>query len=510
MIIKNNEKEYTISFFPSDKDGLGLAYENHTRPDAPKKAFIKILIAAGFLGVISAFVFTPPADEYSASTDAAIAVSEVNGDPLLTGVTTPAPEIKSGTLMPSFASKALSALTSSKPAEPEKEAYITTESRTVTLSPDATTASKEIILKVKSGDNIVTMMKNQGISNAEANRAAAVLGKIYDLKKVRPGQTVTIVKSEGLFSVTLRDKDYNKFSAVRDETGEFIALTAEAQIEIRKSTINGIVTSSFSQSAENQGIPKVIAAQFIRAFNDVINFKTDLHPGDSFEVVFEERFNDLGENLGNSRLLYGSLKIRNQIYNRYYFKSTNGVWSYYDEQGNSQKQAINVWPVGTTKITSRFGTRRHPILMYTMHHSGVDYAAPIGTPVAAAADGKIVYIGTKGGYGKYVQIKHEQGYATAYAHLNSYNKNLKVGSFVKQGDIVAYSGNTGRSTGPHLHFEVIKNGQKIDPLGAGKFYVYSKLKGPMLTKFMAECAKIKPNINVAKNEQAADDETKTR
>jgi len=510
MIIKNNEKEYTISFFPSDKDGLGLAYENHTLPDAPKKAFIKILIAAGFLGVISAFVFTPPADEYSASTDATIAASEVSGAPLLTGVTTPAPEVKSGTLMPSFASKALSALTSSKPAEPNKEAYITTESRTVTLSPDATTASKEIILKVKSGDNIVTMMKNQGISNAEANRAAAVLSKIYDLKKVRPGQTVTIVKNEGLFSVTLRDKDYNKFSAVRDETGEFIALTAEAQIEIRKSTINGIVTSSFSQSAENQGIPKAIAAQFIRAFNDVINFKTDLHPGDSFEAVFEERFNDLGENLGNSRLLYGSLKIRNQVYNRYYFKSTNGAWGYYDEQGNSQKQAINVWPVGAAKITSRFGTRRHPILMYTMHHSGVDYAAPIGTPVGAAADGKIVYIGTKGGYGKYVQIKHEQGYATAYAHLNSYNKNLKVGSFVKQGDIIAYSGNTGRSTGPHLHFEVIKNGQKIDPLGAGKFYVYSKLKGPTLTKFMAECAKIKPNINVAKNEQATDDETKTR
>ncbi len=510
MIIKNNEKEYTISFFPSDKDGLGLAYENHTLPDAPKKAFIKILIAAGFLGVISAFVFTPPADEYSASADAALAAPEVNGYSSLAGVTTPAPEVKSGALMPSFASKALTALTSSKPAEPEKETYITTESRTVTLSPDATTASKEIILKVNPGDNIVTMMKRQGISNAEANRAATVLGKIYDLKKVRPGQTVTIVKNEGLFSVTLRDKDYNKFSAVRDETGEFIALTAEAQIEIRKSTINGIVTSSFSQSAENQGIPKSITAQFIRAFNDVINFKTDLRPGDSFEAVFEERFNDLGENLGNSRLLYGSLKIRNQVYNRYYFKSTNGVWGYYDEQGNSQKQAINVWPVGARKITSRFGTRRHPILMYTMHHSGVDYAAPIGTPVAAAADGKIVYIGTKGGYGKYVQIKHEQGYATAYAHLNSYNKNLKVGSFVKQGDIVAYSGNTGRSTGPHLHFEVIKNGQKIDPLGAGKFYVYSKLKGPTLTKFMAECAKVKPNINVAKNEQVSEEQTKTR
>ena len=213
MIIKNNEKEYTISFFPSDKDGLGLAYENHTLPDAPKKAFIKILIAAGFLGVISAFVFTPPADEYSASADAALAAPEVNGYSSLAGVTTPAPEVKSGALMPSFASKALTALTSSKPAEPEKETYITTESRTVTLSPDATTASKEIILKVNPGDNIVTMMKRQGISNAEANRAATVLGKIYDLKKVRPGQTVTIVKNEGLFSVTLRDKDYNKFSA---------------------------------------------------------------------------------------------------------------------------------------------------------------------------------------------------------------------------------------------------------------------------------------------------------
>ena len=500
MKTKNDKKDFSISFFPSEEDGLGFVYQGHKQKDFFKKAILKIGIASVFLGFVSYFIFTPPRDEFSSVPE------ELAGEQNeLTPLTNEVDISESNLVISEDASMSLAALTSSSvtsaiSVSPEGENM--TESRMVDISADSALSGKEITATVKKGDNLIAILKRNGISNRDAVLISKEMDKIYPVKSLKPNQKLSIYKNkdQSFSSLVIKNKEGDNFSVVKDETGAFLALTTNATIEIRKSRISGKIQNSFSQSAADLNIPVSIVSQANRAFSDAINFRTDCRRGDSFELIFEERFNESGENIGGNRLLFASISAGGKRYNRYYFKDSKGVEGWYDEKGNKTKQAINVWVVGKKRITSRFGMRKHPILLYSISHSGVDFAAVIGTPVAAAADGKIVYIGTKGGYGKYVQIKHGSGYSTAYAHLNAYNKRLKVGSKVKQGDIIAYSGNTGRSTGPHLHFEIIKNGKKIDPLQKGKFYITEKLQGKTLKKFIAQVERINKSYNVARND----------
>lgn len=515
MDIKDKEFMDSPVCFSTSETDISVSCDNHTSPDAPKQALIKILIAGGFLGFISAFVFTPSSDDYSEAT----AIPEPETELAEASDTSDVPDTSSLTVIPSqpaeenisFAAKTLAALTSSAPIEPDEskleEGSLQTETRTITLNPSDSEHGKEKEYKLKSGESLIALLKRAGTSGTDANKASLAINDIYDVRKLRPGQTVSLIKGENLYSVTLTNKDGDKFSAVRDDSGNYIPTTKEAKIEIRKSTVAGVIEVSFSESAEKMGIPKSVSNQISQAFNDKINFKRDIKDGDTFEAVFEQRFNDEGMDMGGSKLLFASIRTGGKTYNRYYYKNRKGVWDYYDENGNGVKKAMNVWPVGKRRISSRFGTRRHPILLYTTTHWGVDYATKIGTPVGAAADGEITFIGNRGGYGKYVQMRHTNGYSTAYAHLNSYNRALKVGDFVKQGQIIAFSGNTGRSTGPHLHFEVIKNGKKVNPLGKGRFMLSNKLKGKELQRFTVECKKVNSNYNVADNKN---DSIKTR
>ncbi len=496
-----DQHKVSSSFFTNTETDIDVSCNNHTSPDAPKQALIKILIAGGFLGFISAFIFTPSSDDYPSSNSFSEQEKDVvdiaeDTVPVQTSTETPQDNI-------SFAAKTLAALTSSAPVEPDEskleESSLQTESRTITLNPSSSQHGKEKTYKLKSGESLISLLKRAGATGMEANRASLAIDDIYNVRTLRPGQEVKIIKGENLYSVTLTNRNGDKFSAVRDDSGNYIPTTKEAKIEIRKSTVAGEIEISFSDSAEKLGIPSSITRQIIQAFNDKINFKRDIKDGDTFEAVFEQRFNDEGKDIGGSKLLFASIETGGKTYNRYYYKNRKGIWDYYDENGNGVQRAMNVWPVGKKRISSRFGKRRHPILLYTTTHWGVDYATPIGTPVGAAADGEITFMGNRGGYGKYVQMKHTNGYSTAYAHLNGYNRALKVGDFVKQGQIIAFSGNTGRSTGPHLHFEVIKNGKKVNPLGKGRFMLSNKLKGAELKKFIIECKKVNMNYNVAEN-----------
>lgn len=507
MDLKEHKTDCSISFFPDEEDGLGFVYKKEKAPASARRAAFKLGIAAAFLGIVSIFIFTPPEDEfpYDEYDESEVAFVDELGDGSVENGTNTASssaelaELKSSSL-------SLAALTSSSSVTAPialQEEPVKTESRTVTLTAKTDKKDTEINATVRKGDSLIAVLKRNGLKNQEATLISMEMNKIYKLKNLRPKQTVAIIKDKdkAFRSLVIADKQGNKFSVVKDETGAYLSLLDEAKIEIRRSTVSGTVNGTFSETADSLNISKAITAQLVKAFSDTINFRTDTKNGDRFELVFEERFNDAGENIGGSKLLFASLSSGGKTYNRYYFKSLSGDWDYYDENGNRTKQALNIWPAGKNKVTSRFGTRRHPILLYPIHHSGIDVGVPIGTPVEAAADGKVVYVGTRGGYGRYVQIKHGSGYATAYAHLNSYASGLKAGDFVKQGSVIAYSGNTGRSTGPHLHFEVIKNGKKVDPLGKGKFFITDKLKGKALKQFIAECDKIKKPYSFAAAEK---------
>ncbi len=493
MEFRNDKKDFSISFFPSEDDGLGFVYQGHKQKDFFKKAVLKIGVAFVFLGFVSYAVFTPPKDEFSSSPDE---IAENNSDELTgfdedTSVTLTISKDSSASL----AALTSASLTSSLTATENENV---TESKMIDISVDSAKAGKEIIASVQNGDNLISLLKRNGIDNRDAFLIGKEMGKIYPIKNLRPKQKLSIYKDKNnnFSSIVIKNRNGDHFSVVKDETGSFLALTANAKIEVRKTRLSGKIDKTFSQSATDLNIPSSIVSQTSRAFSDTLNFRTDFRRGDTFELLFEQRFNEDGENIGGNKLLFASVTSMGKKYIRYHFKG-NGVEGWFDEKGNKSKQAINVKPIGNKRISSRFGMRRHPILMYPIFHSGVDFATPTGTPVPAAADGKIVYIGTRGGYGKYVQVKHGSGYSTAYAHLNSYNKNLKVGSFVKKGDIIAYSGNTGRSTGPHLHFEVIKNGKKVDPFQKGKFYITEKLQGKTLKQFYAQVNSVNKAYNVA-------------
>ena len=223
----------------------------------------------------------------------------------------------------------------------------------------------------------------------------------------------------------------------------------------------------------------------IAIFSFSVDFQRDIWRNDSFEILYEEEFikyNKSKKNLG--KILYANLNLQTiGSINLFRFVSNNGKIEYFDKNGKSTKKILMKTPVDGARLSSGFGMRKHPILGFNVKHRGIDFAAPKGTPVYAAGDGIVEMKGRNGAYGNYIRIRHANNFKTAYAHLSKFNKTLS--GRVKQGKIIGYVGTTGRSTGPHLHYEIIKNNKRINPqklkLPSGR-----KLKGQALQEFIEQ------------------------
>lgn len=225
--------------------------------------------------------------------------------------------------------------------------------------------------------------------------------------------------------------------------------------------ISSDIKSSFFDA---EGLAPNTVMKLINVYKDFgIDFKKDIVPKGKLEVLFEK---SLGNQKAEEKILYTSLTTNNKAISLYHYKSQDGKERYFNKEGVSLKSSeIFVSPLnGDFRISSNFGNRKHPIHGKIAFHKGVDYAAKLGTPIHATAEGVIEYIGKNGGYGNYIKIKHNNKYSTCYAHISKFSSDIKLGSKVKQGQIIAYVGSTGVATGPHLHYEVIYNGKHIDPL----------------------------------------------
>jgi murein DD-endopeptidase MepM/ murein hydrolase activator NlpD len=198
-------------------------------------------------------------------------------------------------------------------------------------------------------------------------------------------------------------------------------------------------------------------------------------------MLVESFYDESGKKVRDGNVLYSSLMLQNRKIEIYMHKVDNRV-EYFDSKGNSVRKSLLRTPINGARVSSGFGMRRHPILGYSKMHKGVDFAASTGTPILAAGAGTIIYMGIKGGYGNYVQIKHNNDYSTAYGHASRFNKKFRTGAKVKQGDVVAYVGTTGRSTGPHLHFELLYKGSQVNPAKV-KATSGIKLVGKELVRF---------------------------
>jgi murein DD-endopeptidase MepM/ murein hydrolase activator NlpD len=255
----------------------------------------------------------------------------------------------------------------------------------------------------------------------------------------------------------------------------------EIKLNLYKMRYFGVIKNGLFIDGVDSGISAATMMKMINLYSYDIDFQRDIHDGDKFEVLIESFFDENGRKIKDGNLLYSAISLNNQKVETYAHE-INNIIEYFDAKGNSVRKSLLKTPINGARISSGFGMRRHPILGYSKMHKGVDFAAPTGTPILAAGSGIITYMGVKGGYGNYVQIKHNADYSTAYGHASKFNKKFKHGNKVKQGDVVAYVGSTGRSTGPHLHFELIYKGNQVNPSKV-KATSGLKLTGKDLVKF---------------------------
>ena len=242
-------------------------------------------------------------------------------------------------------------------------------------------------------------------------------------------------------------------------------------------------------SAINSGIKPNIILDFARLYGFQVDFQRDIWKDDSFQIIYEE-FRDQKNNLiDTGNIIFANLNLQDTNYEMYRYQIKKGEYDYFDENGKSVRKTLMKTPINGARLSSSFGKRKHPILGYTKMHTGTDFAAPMGTPILASGDGRVTKAGWCGGGGNCVKIKHNNTYQTIYAHMSKFGRGIKRGVKVKQGQIIGYVGSTGLSTGPHLHYEVIENGRKINSqklrLPSGKI-----LKGEERKNFEVDKIKI--------------------
>lgn len=306
-----------------------------------------------------------------------------------------------------------------------------------------------------------------------------------------PGQEFDLVyaadpqkDSELLEQLSFQPDPETIVSVSRTDDG-YQASSDKIELTPARNVASGTIEQSLFLAAERSGVPIPVLMNLIELYSYEVDFQRDIQPGDSFEVMYQELVNDAGERVRYGDVLYASMTLSGHEVRLYSYTDSNGETDFYNQKGESYRRALMRTPINGARLSSGYGKRKHPILGYTKMHKGIDFAAPTGTPVFAAGNGTIAKIGRNGGYGNYILLRHNDSYDTAYAHLNGFAKGLKQGSRVKQGDVIAYVGTTGRSTGPHLHYEILKNHVQVNPMKV-KMPSGKTLKGDELKRFLAD------------------------
>lgn len=269
---------------------------------------------------------------------------------------------------------------------------------------------------------------------------------------------------EILSEITIFKNSLHEVKARVNPYGNFIShyVTAPTQRKILRHRIT--VYNNISASLQNTIIPKEIIDSFINQFSFSVDFQRDINDGDLLELLYEASYTKNNNMVGKPRLLYAAMNLNNHKIELFRYKLRLGQVDYFDPGGKSIRKSIMRTPISGARLSSRFGMRKHPILGYSKMHRGVDFAARRGTPIMAAGDGRITFAGRNGSYGKFLEIRHLNGFSTRYGHLHKFAKKIKKGTIVKQGETIGYVGNSGRSTGPHLHYEVKHKNRIINPM----------------------------------------------
>lgn len=350
----------------------------------------------------------------------------------------------------------------------------------------------DLVLRVDRGDTLTKILTDVGVPVADANNAVEALRAIFNPRRLQVGQTLTVTVAPGagnteapqLLQVALRPEAERDVSVKRAAGGSFSADEIKYSVNTTVARHAGVIDESLFANGIGAGVPATVLNDLIKAFSYDVDFQRDIHPNDSFEVVFERLYTTDGRLAREGRVLYAELVLRGKRMAFYRYDPPGGEDEYYGPDGQSIVKALLRTPVDGAKISSRFGMRSHPILGFSRLHAGVDFAAPPGTPIYAAGNGTVQFAGVKGGYGNYVMIRHNNMFSTAYAHMRGFSRAARVGNRVRQGEVIGFVGTTGMSTGPHLHYEVHKGGRPINPTDVS-MPIGPKLAGKDLEKFRA-------------------------
>jgi len=325
------------------------------------------------------------------------------------------------------------------------------------------TTPKKIVLKP--GDAAATALERLGFPFAEVMRMRDASKEVYSLKQVRAGQAFSR-EDEGAATHVWYDVDStNRLHLHTVDDGGWQAELTPRTVSVRQVRASGMIEDSLFSAALDAGLDERTIMNLVDIFSWDVDFARDLRPGDRFSVLYEEQFDDEGR-MRDTRILAAEFVNQGESFKAVRYELANGNVEYFTPEGRSMRKTYLKSPVKFSRISSRFSTsRKHPVLGYTRAHRGVDYAAASGTPIRAIGDGTVVYSGHKGGYGRFVEIRHtNSAHSTAYAHLRKYGRNIKRGRHVKQGQIIGYVGMSGLATGPHLHFEFRVRGRAVNPL----------------------------------------------
>jgi murein DD-endopeptidase MepM/ murein hydrolase activator NlpD len=356
-------------------------------------------------------------------------------------------------------------------------------------------AQFERVVEVRRGDTFLSMLRQAGLSPAEAREAVDALRPLFSPQDLRSGQEVRLLFEPSVgepaprlsrvrFDATVEEE----IRLTRDRAGDFAATSIDKPLKTTLARAKAPIRTNLFQTSKKTGVPYPVLQQVIQVLSFDVDLQRELQPGDSFEVIYERVEDESGDLAKPGELLFVSLGLTDRTLTFYRFATSDGAVDFYDRRGESIRKALLRTPIDGARITSGFGMREHPILGFSKMHKGVDFGAPKGTAIFAAGDGVVTEAGRQGAYGNYIRIRHNGRYETAYAHASRFAKGLSVGDRVRQGDIIAFVGSTGRSTGPHLHYEVLADGVQVNPQSIK--LVGSKLSGKDLRRFFATVAEI--------------------
>jgi murein DD-endopeptidase MepM/ murein hydrolase activator NlpD len=334
----------------------------------------------------------------------------------------------------------------------------------------------ERVVPIKRGETVGSILRELGAVPEEIKNIITVIGPAAIDSGAKEGQKLRVLLApaglghmQPLRVIVAGDNGIIAAVALSD-VGKYVPVdirnidteTAEASDDQSGDDGSGVrLYQSLYETALRNNVPAPVIAELVRIFSYDVDFQRKAQPGDSFDLLYAD--DESGE--GRSEVRYAALTVGGDTKKYYHFQTADdGAYDYYDESGVSAKKFLVRKPVAAGMMTSGFGWRTHPLLHVSELHSGVDWAAPPGTPIFAAGNGEIEEIGEKGGYGKYVRMRHANGYETAYGHLTAFARGLDVGSHVRQGQIIGFVGSSGLSTGTHVHFEIIINDRFVNPM----------------------------------------------